>query len=120
MHILPAYFHSFQGIIYIIGGSCDHNDGGGLFYEVMTVNLTTGDVGEVEDTIYGTNAPAAASSLNRIALCGGASSNGNLNYCQVYSPKHDRWACYLILILIITMMFNGKKKAVKILNYPQR
>ncbi len=77
-------------MVYIMGGSCNPNDEDGISYEVMTVNLRTGDVGQVEDTIHGTNAPAAASSLNRIALCGGESGKRSLNYCQVYSPKHDR------------------------------
>ncbi len=73
-----------------MGGTCDPDDDYGISYEVMTVNLKTRDVGEAEDAIHGTCAPAAASSLNRIALCGGESSNRSLNYCQVYSPKYDK------------------------------
>ncbi len=73
-----------------MGGSRNPEDSGAISYEVMAVNLKTGDVGQVEDTIYGINAPAAASSLNRIALCGGESSSRSLNYCQVYSPKYNK------------------------------
>ncbi len=75
-----------------MGGSCDPDDEDGISYEVMTVNLRTGEVGQVEDSIYGINVPAAASSLNRIALCGGESSGRSLNYCQVYSPRNNRCA----------------------------
>ncbi len=77
-----------------MGGSCDPDDKDGISYEVMTVILETGDVGQAEDTIFGTNVPAAASSVNRIALCGGESASNSLNYCQVYSQKYNRCACY--------------------------
>ncbi len=77
-------------MVYIMGGSCDPDDENGISYEVITVNLKTGSVGEVEDTIHGTNVPAAASSLNRIALCGGESSCCSLRCCQVYSPRRNR------------------------------
>ncbi len=79
-----------------MGGSCDPDDKDGISYEVMTVNLETGDVGQAEDTIYGTNVPAAASSVNMIALCGGESANKSLNYCQLYSQKNNRCACHII------------------------
>ncbi len=84
------YINSFKGIVYIMGGSCDPDDEDCKSCEVMTVYLKTGDVGQVEDIIYGTNVPAAASSLNRIALCGWESSGRSLNYCQLYSPKNNR------------------------------
>ncbi len=77
-----------------MGGSSDPDDDYGISYEVMTVKLKTGDVGQVDDIIHGTRAPAAAASLNRIVLCGGESAGGRLNYCQVYSPKHERCVCY--------------------------
>ncbi len=73
-----------------MGGSSDPDDDYGISYEVMDVNLKTGDVGRVDDTIYGTLIPAAAASINRIVLCGGMSADRNRNYCQVYSPKHKR------------------------------
>ncbi len=54
------YFHSFQDMVYIMGGSWDPDDSGAISYDVITVNLKTGDVGQVEGTISGVNAPAAA------------------------------------------------------------
>ncbi len=84
-----------------MGGSCDPDDVRGISYEVMTVNVKTGDVGQVEDSIYGTNVPAAASSLNRIALCGGESFGSSLDYCQVYSPRNDRCACHSINSVVL-------------------
>ncbi len=77
-----------------MGGSCDPDDEVGISYEVMAVNVKTGDVGLVDDTIYGTRIPAAAASLSRIVLCGGESADRSRNYCQVYSPKHKRRVCY--------------------------
>ncbi len=75
-----------------MGGSSDPDDqySDQISYEVMTVNLKTGDVGQVDDIIHGTRLPAAAASLNRIALCGGVSADRSRSYCQVYSPKHER------------------------------
>ncbi len=60
-----------------------------MSYEVTTVNLKTGDVGEAADTIHATNDAAAASSLTRIALCGGKAASGMLNHCQMYSEERD-------------------------------
>ncbi len=76
-----------------MGGSCDPDNEDNISCEVMTVNLITRNVGKVEDTIYGTKVPAAASSLNRIALCGGESAERILKNCQVFSPKHNRCVC---------------------------
>ncbi len=76
-----------------MGGSGDPEDGDSTSYEVMTVNLRTGDVGQVEDTIHGTKVPAAATSVNRIALCGGEAAKRSLNCCQVFSPKHNKCVC---------------------------
>ncbi len=56
---------------------------------MTTVILKTGDVGEAADIIHATNDAAAASSLTRIALCGGKAANGMLNHCQMYSPERD-------------------------------
>ncbi len=83
----------FQDVVYIMGGSADPDDEDGISYEVMTVNLRTGDVGQIDDTIYGVTVPAAASSLNRIVLCGGESGKRRLNCCQVYSPKQSMCVC---------------------------
>ncbi len=60
-----------------------------MSYEVTTVNLKTGEVGEAADTIHATNDAAAVSSLTRIALCGGKRENVMLNHCQMYSPNRD-------------------------------
>ncbi len=76
-----------------MGGSTDPEDHDGISYEVMTVNLRTGDVNQIDDTIYGVTVPAAASSLNRIVLCGGESGQRCLNRCQVYSPKQSMCVC---------------------------
>ncbi len=53
--------------------------------------MKTGDVGQACDTIYATNAAAAASSHQRIALCGGEM------YCQMYSPERDEQVPYLVI-----------------------
>ncbi len=76
-------------IFYIIGGSTNPSDSNATSYEVTTVNLKTGEVGEAEDTLYATNVAAAASSLTRIALCGGKTPTAVLNHCQVYSPDRN-------------------------------
>ncbi len=60
-----------------------------MSYEVITVNLKSGEVEQASDTIYATNASAAASSLHRIALCGGKAASVAHNYCQMYSPGRD-------------------------------
>ncbi len=99
----PVLF--FEGIVYIMGGSGDPDDSGAISYEVMTVNLKTGDVGQVEDTSYGINAPVAASSLNRIALCGGSVFGCTRNYCQVFSPQHNR--CTFCMMNRLVLKNNG-------------
>ncbi len=55
-----------------MGGYSNPDDEDSISYEVMTVNLETADVGQAEDTIYGTNFPAATLSANRIALSVGS------------------------------------------------
>ncbi len=75
--------------MYIIGGSDSPTDNMGITYEVITVNLRTGEVGEAEDAIHAVNVPIATSSQNRIAVCGGKQRDAIQNYCQVYSPKND-------------------------------
>ncbi len=87
-HIIPIR-PIFLDIFYIIGGSTNPNDNEAISYEVTTVNLKTGEVGQAEDTIYATNIATAASSLTRIALCGGNVAEKLLNYCQMYSPERD-------------------------------
>ncbi len=72
-----------------MGGSSIPNDYKGVTYEVLTVNLTTKEVGEAADTIEGVSEPAAASSLNRIVLCGGERGEKPLKFCQIYSPTSD-------------------------------
>ncbi len=51
--------------------------------------MKTGDVGQARDTIYATKMGAAASSLHRVALCGGNVYGAVRNYCQVYSTERD-------------------------------
>ncbi len=85
--IIPYFI--FVGIVYIIGGSTDPSDNDAMSYEVTTVNFKTGAVGRAADTLDATNKAAAASSLARIALCGGKGGSGPLNHCQMYSPHLD-------------------------------
>ncbi len=59
--------------------------------------MKTGDVGHACDTIYATNAAAAASSHQRIALCGGDVAREARNYCQMYSPERDEQVYYLVI-----------------------
>ncbi len=73
-----------------MGGNSTPNGHGNVNYEVLTVNLTTKYVGEAADTIEGVSEPAAASSLNRIVLCGGERAMKPLKCCQIYSQKSDR------------------------------
>ncbi len=61
----------------------------GVSYEVITVNIKTGVVGKASDALHATNSTAAASSLQRIALCGGDIADETRNYCQMYSPERD-------------------------------
>ncbi len=56
---------------------------------MTTVNLKTGEVGEAEDTLHAANVAAAASSLTRIALCGGKTPTAILNHCQMYSVDRN-------------------------------
>ncbi len=76
-------------MFYIIGGSTDPSDREAMSYEVTTMNIKTGKVGQAEDTLHATNVAAAASSLTRIAICGGKGGSGPLNYCQMYSPDRN-------------------------------
>ncbi len=78
-------------IFYIFGGSAEPDNVDGVSYEVITVNLKTGDVGQASDTPYPTNATAVASSLHRIALCGGDVVGAVRNDCQMYSPERDEY-----------------------------
>ncbi len=75
-----------------MGGNTEPGAHYGTTYEVITVDLKSRNVGEAEDTLKATNAPAAASSLNRIALCGGTTGTKIETYCQVYLPKEDKYA----------------------------
>ncbi len=87
-YVILAY-SLFADIFYIIGGSTNPRDNDATSYEVTTVNLKTGKVGEAEDTLHATNVATAASSLTRIALCGGDTTSEVLNHCQMYSPARD-------------------------------
>ncbi len=79
----------FIDIFYIIGGSTDPHDQSAISYDVTTVHIKTGKVGQVEDTLRATNAAKAASSLTRIALCGGKTGGKLFEHCQMYSPLRD-------------------------------
>ncbi len=84
----PAYFILADNF-YIIGGSPNPSDDDATSYEVTTVNLKTGKVGEAADILHATNLAAAAPSLTRIALCGGKTPTAILNHCQMYSSVRD-------------------------------
>ncbi len=78
-------------IFYIFGGSTDPEDEDGVSYEVIPVNLKTGDVGQASDTLHATNSTATSASLHRIALCGGDVAQATRDYCQMYSPERDEY-----------------------------
>ncbi len=92
---IPLHFSIFVDIAYIIGGSNDPSDGEAMSYEVTTVNIKTGEVGKAEDTLHATHAAAAASSFSKIALCGGKTTSGAFKYCQMYSPRQDKYVLCL-------------------------
>ncbi len=74
-HLRPFFS---ADIAYIIGGSTDPSDSEAVSYEVTMVNLKTGEVGQAKDTLHATHAAAAASSLTRIAVCGGKVLNSDM------------------------------------------
>ncbi len=76
-------------MIYIIGGSDSHQDYSRVSYDVTSVDLKTGRVDEAADLLFAVNFPVAASSLDRIAVCGGKTEKTVLNKCQVYSPSKN-------------------------------
>ncbi len=55
--LVGLFYLSFllADICYIFGGSTEPDDEGGVSYEVITVNLKRGDVGQASDTPYPTN-----------------------------------------------------------------
>ncbi len=63
-----------------------------MTYEVIGVNVATREIFAPSDIIHAVCAPAAAASINRLVVCGGVEVNGHVNYCQLYSPKDDRYA----------------------------
>ncbi len=63
-------------------------------YEVLTVNLKSGEIGEAEDAIFGVQLSAAAASLNRIAVCGGRKCGEPQRQCQIYSPATNMYVYY--------------------------
>ncbi len=72
-------------IFYIFGGSTEPGDSDRACYEVIYVNSKTGDVGHASDTLYATNATAAAPTLHRIArIYGGDVARDVGDYCQMY------------------------------------
>ncbi len=75
--------------VYIIGGSDSPQDGSRVCYDVTSVDLKTGRVDEAADLPFAMNLLVAASSLDRIAVCGGRSGNAVLNKCQVYTPRKN-------------------------------
>ncbi len=86
---IRTYF-TFIDIFNNIGGSTDPKYNSGTSYGVTTVNLKSGEVGQVEDTLRATSAAASTSSLTRIALCGGETATEKLIYCQMYSTHQDK------------------------------
>ncbi len=77
-------------MVYIIGGSDSPQDDSRVSYDVTSVDLKTGRVDEAADLLFAVNFPVAASSLERIAVCGGRSGKTILNKCQVYSPTKNK------------------------------
>ncbi len=73
---------------------------------MITVNLKTGEVGQASDTLYATNATAAAPSSHRMALCGGDVAQKPRDYCQVYSPERDEYVHYLDIKLQFSGLFS--------------
>ncbi len=66
-NILPSVgmgLHNFSfipvDIFYIFRGSTEPEHSDGVSYEVITVNLITGDVRQASDTLYATDATSAA------------------------------------------------------------
>ncbi len=76
--------------VYIIGGSDSPQDNSRARYEVTSVDLKTGRVDEAADLLFPVNLPVAASSLDRIAVCGGQKENEFLSECQVYSQTKNQ------------------------------
>ncbi len=107
-----AYFYFHTDVAYIIGGSNQPDDVHSVSYEVMAVNLRTGEVSEVENTLFGTNLPGVVASCNRIAVCGGRSGSTVLKDCQIYSPKNDRYAKFTSFALFNPLAFPHKRPAV--------
>ncbi len=87
--------HSID-IVYVISGGLDYTYQPPLTYEVIGVNIATGEVIEPQDIIHAVISPAAASSINRLVVCGGMQTNGFAKHCQLYSPKDDRYVQFTI------------------------
>ncbi len=83
----------FVGIVYIIGGICGKTGDFNLTYEVITVDVNTGEVSEAEDAMHALFYTGAASSCNRIVVCGGALQHKVKNVCQLYTPTSNRCVC---------------------------
>ncbi len=79
-------------VVYVIGGGVENTDIPPLTHEVIGVNIETKEVFEPSDIIQAVHSPATAASLNRLAVCGGYQENRFMKYCQLYSPKDDRYA----------------------------
>ncbi len=79
-------------VVYIIGGSTDKSNSSIHTYEVIGVNITTKEVFQPQDIIHAVSSPAVAASLDRLVVCGGSQANRLAKYCQLYSPKEDRYA----------------------------
>ncbi len=79
-------------IIYIIGGRCSLTGDYNQTYEVITIDLNTGEVSEAEDVLHAVYRAGCASSFNRLVICGGMQESGVVRYCQLYSPSSNRYA----------------------------
>ncbi len=79
-------------VVYVIGGGTEKADIPPLTYEVIGVNVATREVFEPSDVIHAVYLPAAAASVNRLAVCGCYQVNGDMKHCQLYSPQDDRYA----------------------------
>ncbi len=89
--VIVCSLHSTD-VVYIIGGDTTKTHLPCQTHEVIGVNIATREVFEPQDIIHDVIWPAAAASLDKLVVCGGLQVSGCAKYCQLYSPKEDRYA----------------------------
>ncbi len=102
-------------VVYVIGGGVEVTGIPLLTQEVIGVNIATREVFAPSDIIHSVCAPAAAASINRLAVCGGVQPNGYGKSCQLYSPKVDRYAQTAPLLIFFSELFFVYVQAASIL-----